>query len=88
VRSLYPLIPELIVDSWLALLAPRGTPPAVVRKANAAVNIELGAPEVLERMKILGFEPSPGTPEQLAEAFRADTKTYGELVRLTGASAD
>jgi len=39
-------------------------------------------------MKVLGFEASPGTPEQLAEAIRADTKTYAELVRLTGATAD
>ena len=80
--------PELVVDSWLALLAPRGTPGAIVRRINADMNAELAAPEVLERMKVLGFEPAPGTPEQLAEAIRADTKTYAELVRLTGASAD
>jgi tripartite-type tricarboxylate transporter receptor subunit TctC len=80
--------PDFEVDSWLALLAPRGTPAAVVRRINADMNAELAAPEVLERMKALGFEPSPGTPEQLAEAIRADAKTYAELVRLTGASAD
>jgi tripartite-type tricarboxylate transporter receptor subunit TctC len=80
--------PELIVDSWLALLAPRATPAALVRKLNTDLNRELAAPEILERMSSFGFEPSPGTPEQLAEAIRADTKTYGELVRLTGAKAD
>ncbi len=80
--------PAFEVDSWLALLAPRGTPASVVRKINAGVNSGLAAPEVLERMKVLGFEASPGTPEQLAEAIRADTKTYAELVRLTGATAD
>ena len=80
--------PEFEVDSWLALLAPHGTPPAVVRKINADLNAALAVPEVLERMKILGFEASPGTPEQLAEAIDADTKTYRDLVRLTGATAD
>jgi tripartite-type tricarboxylate transporter receptor subunit TctC len=60
----------------------------VVRRINADMNAQLAAPEVLERMKVLGFEPAPGTPEQLAEAIRADTKTYAELVRLTGATAD
>ena len=80
--------PELVVDSWLALLAPRGTPGAVVRRINADLNAELAAPEVLERLSTFGFEAAPGTPEQLAEAIRADTKTYAELVRLTGASAD
>jgi len=80
--------PELVVDSWLALLAPRRTPGAIVRRINADMNAELAAPEVLERMSAFGFEPAPGTPEQLAEAIRADMKTYGELVRLTGASAE
>jgi tripartite-type tricarboxylate transporter receptor subunit TctC len=80
--------PDLVVDSWLALLAPRGTPDAVVRRINADMNAVLAAPEVLERLNVFGFEASPGMPEQLAEAIRADTKTYGELVRLTGASAD
>src|SRR4029077_7681919 len=80
--------PELVVDSWLALPAPRGTPGAIVRRINADMNAELAAAEVLERLSAFGFEPSPGTPEQLAEAIRADTKTYAERVRLTGASAD
>jgi tripartite-type tricarboxylate transporter receptor subunit TctC len=80
--------PDFEIDSWLALLAPRATPAAVVRKINADMNTQLAEPEVLERMKAMGFEASPGTPEQLAEAIRADTRTYAELVRLTGASAD
>jgi tripartite-type tricarboxylate transporter receptor subunit TctC len=80
--------PDFEVDSWLALLAPRATPPALVRRINADLNAALASPEVLERMKILGFEASPGTPEQLADAIQADTKTYAELVRLTGATAD
>jgi tripartite-type tricarboxylate transporter receptor subunit TctC len=76
------------VDSWLAVLAPRGTPPEIVRRINADLNKQLADPEILERLKILGFEPSPGTPEQLANEIRMDTKTYGDLVRLTGATAD
>src|SRR5262249_11741941 len=77
--------PDFEVDSWLAPRARRGE---VGRKINADMNAQLAAPEVLERMKAMGFTASPGTPEQLAEAIRADTKTYAELVRLTGASAD
>jgi tripartite-type tricarboxylate transporter receptor subunit TctC len=76
------------VDSWLAVLAPRGTPRELVRRINADLNKLLADPDVLDRLKILGFEPSPGTPEQLAEEIRRDTKTYGDLVRLTGAKAD
>ncbi|HYS75695.1 MAG TPA: tripartite tricarboxylate transporter substrate binding protein [Burkholderiales bacterium] len=76
------------VDAWIAVLAPRGTPRELVRRINADLNKQLGDSDVLERLKILGFEPSPGTPEQLAEEIRRDTKTYGDLVRRTGATAD
>ena len=76
------------VEGWLALVVPRGTPPEAVRRINADVNRQLADPELLERMQAFGFEPAPGTPEQLAELFRADAKKYGELVRRSGASAD
>jgi len=76
------------VDSWLALLAPRGTPGALVRRIHAEVSRQLGDPDVLGRMQAFGFEPAPGTLEQLAELIRADTKKYGDLVRRVEATAD
>ena len=76
------------IDSWLALLAPRGTPPEVVRRINADVNGVLAEPEVLERMRALGFEAAPSTPEQLGELIRSDIRRYAEIVRRTGAKAD
>jgi tripartite-type tricarboxylate transporter receptor subunit TctC len=76
------------IDSWLALLAPRGTPPEIVRRINAEVNKQLADPEVLERMQFMGFEPAPSTPEQLGELIRSDIRRYAELVRRTGATAE
>jgi tripartite-type tricarboxylate transporter receptor subunit TctC len=78
----------LEVNSWLALLAPRGTPPEVVRKINGDVNKVLADPDMLAKMQTLGFEPFPLTREQLAELIRTDTAKYGDLVRRTGASID
>jgi tripartite-type tricarboxylate transporter receptor subunit TctC len=80
--------PDLVVDSWIGLLAPRGTPPEIVRTINAGVNRALGDPEVLDRLKTFGFEPAVVTPEQFAEVIRADQTKYAEIVRRTGASAD
>ncbi len=76
------------VGAWLAILAPRGTPPDVVRKINADVNKVLADPEILQQMRTLGFDPAPETPEQLAAEIRADAVKYGDLVRRTGATAD
>ena len=76
------------IDSWIGLVAPRGTPMEVVRKINADVNRALAQPDMLERMRIFGYEPSPVTPEEMTEIIRADTRKNAEIVRRTGASAD
>ena len=77
------------VGSWLALMAPRGTPPEVVRKINADVNKVLADPDVLQQMHdASASNAAPETPEQFADEIRADAKKYGELVRRTGATAD
>jgi tripartite-type tricarboxylate transporter receptor subunit TctC len=78
----------MTVDAWLAVVAPRGTPPEIVRKINADINRVLADPEVLQQLERFGFEGAPGTPEQLAEVIRADEKKYAELVRRTGATAE
>jgi tripartite-type tricarboxylate transporter receptor subunit TctC len=78
----------MVVDSWLAVVAPRGTPPETVRKINADINRQLADPEVLAQLERFGFEAAPGTPEQLADIFRADEKKFADLVRRTGATAD
>lgn len=80
--------PDLVVDSWIGLLAPRGTPAEIVRAINAGVNRALGEPEVLDRLKTFGFEPAVVTPEQFADVIRADQTKYADIVRRTGASAD
>jgi tripartite-type tricarboxylate transporter receptor subunit TctC len=80
--------PGMRVGSWLAILAPRGTPPEVVRKINADVNRALADPDVVTQLQNFGFDAAPETPEQMADEIRADAKKYAELVRRTGATAD
>jgi len=76
------------IDSWIGIVAPRGTPAEVVRKINADVNRLMADPEVLERMKLFGFEPAPMSPEEMAAVIKADTLKNAETVRRTGASAE
>jgi tripartite-type tricarboxylate transporter receptor subunit TctC len=80
--------PGMEVDAWLAVVAPRGTPPAIVRKINADINRALADPDVQRQLTQFGFEAAPGTPEQFAEVIRSDARKYSELVRRTGATAD
>jgi tripartite-type tricarboxylate transporter receptor subunit TctC len=80
--------PPMQVGSWLAVMAPRGTPPDVVRKINADINRVLADPEVVAQLANFGFDGASQTPEQLGDEIRADARKYAELVKRTGASAD
>jgi tripartite-type tricarboxylate transporter receptor subunit TctC len=55
--------PEMVVDSWLAVMAPRGTPPQVVQKINAAINAALADADVQQNLRTFGFEAAAGTPQ-------------------------
>ena len=78
----------LVVDSWIGLFAPRGTPPAIVQTLNAGVNQALATQQVLDRLKTFGFQGAPVTPDHFAEVIRTDQKRYAEIVRRTGATAN
>lgn len=80
--------PDMQVGAWLGIVAPRGTPPDVVRKINADVIRALAEPDVVKQLETFGFEASPQTPEQMGDEFAADAKKFAELVHRTGATAE
>src|SRR6185436_5177393 len=77
----------MVVDSWLALMAPRGTPDDVVRRINADVNRLLADPEIVEKLRAFGFDAAPGSPGDLAALIREESTRFAGLVRKTGAKA-
>ncbi len=77
-------IPGFEVTGWFGILAPAGTPPAIVDRLNRAVNDTLALPDVKERMSNLGVEPGGGSPQDFAHLIAEDTKRYGEAIRRLG----
>lgn len=71
-------------EYWLGLFAPAGTPKAEVDKLNAAVRRVLARPDVQERMRRIVFDPSPSSPDALAERVRANTATWEPVVKASG----
>src|SRR5258707_2015103 len=57
---------------WIGLLAPAGTPPAIVEKLSAAANDALNTDEVRTALKRQGTDPLGGTPKEFADFIRAD----------------
>jgi tripartite-type tricarboxylate transporter receptor subunit TctC len=76
--------PDFPSDILYGLLAPAGTPDAIVAKLNAAVNKALQSAEMRANLAKLGIEARAGTPQAFGAAMSDDMAKYDEIVRLTG----
>jgi tripartite-type tricarboxylate transporter receptor subunit TctC len=78
---------ELMI--WFGILAPAGTPRAIVQRLNAEIAAALASPEVRERLAQQGAEPVTGqTPEQFGAFIRREIARWAEVVRVSGAKVD
>src|SRR5690606_32893135 len=68
------------VVSWNALFAPAGTPPAVIKTLNAALQKVLVDPAVKKKMLDLGIEAKASTPEEIGARLRADIEKWGKVI--------
>jgi tripartite-type tricarboxylate transporter receptor subunit TctC len=80
--------PRVNVSLWYGLLAPAGTPPAVVTRLNRTVGSILGASDVVERLQAQGAEPMPGTPEAFGAFMRDEMAKWGPVVKEAGVKAE
>ena len=75
--------PGLVLDTWIGLAAPAGTPRDVVMKLNNAVQKALGG-GLRERFAEVGLDIAGGTPDQFAATIRNDMAVYARLVKESG----
>ncbi|MEA2866477.1 MAG: hypothetical protein QOE39_1192 [Bradyrhizobium sp.] len=61
---------------WIGLLAPAGTPPAIIDKLSGAANDALNTQEVRIALKRQGTDPLGGTPREFADFIRADIEKW------------
>ncbi len=81
-------VPGYDAAGWFAILAPAGTPPAVVARLNAEITHVLGQNELRELFAAAGLEPLPSTPEQLAQLIRTETTKWAKVIKDSGAKLD
>jgi tripartite-type tricarboxylate transporter receptor subunit TctC len=74
--------------TWVALMAPQGTPPAITNEINKAVAEALALPDVKERLATFGFFASPGSPQQVLDLMRSDKARYAEVLKRVKVSID
>lgn len=70
------------------LVAPAGTPPAIIDKLNNELNAALKDEEVRKRLAIEGAEPLPGTPEQYGQDIDREETQWAKVIKASGAKAE
>jgi tripartite-type tricarboxylate transporter receptor subunit TctC len=81
VPAIAEVLPGYVGDAWHGLLAPAGTPPAIVDRIAADTAKVLAMPELRERLAALGVEPVGTTPAEFAAIVRDDHRKWGKVIR-------
>jgi tripartite-type tricarboxylate transporter receptor subunit TctC len=87
----FPLVPDLptmtesgvegfMVTSFEGVVAPAGTPGAIVARLNAAINQSVANPDIQARFARLGIQPSTGSPQEFAAFFAAENRKWAAIV--------
>jgi tripartite-type tricarboxylate transporter receptor subunit TctC len=90
--EIFPDIPTFVeqgfagvtADNWAGVLAPAGTPSAVIAKLNAAMVAALHDPGLRERLRIAGTTPAPSSPEEFGQYLREEIVRWGSVIREKG----
>jgi tripartite-type tricarboxylate transporter receptor subunit TctC len=81
-------VPGYEANTWTGVIAPPGTPKAIVATLNAEINKALATPLLREKIAAIGAEPGGGTPEAFGALIRKDNAKWAAVVKRSGAKAD
>lgn len=81
-------MPQMNLSTWHGVWAPKGTPPAIVKKLNAEIARIVALPDVREKIRGLGGIPVGNTPEQFDAYQRAELEKWSRIVKESGAKVD
>jgi len=74
--------------SWIALLAPSGTPQAIVDQVGADIKEAVATPEVKEKLIAQGAVPQASTPRELQALIDTDRLRYSRIIREKNLKAE
>ena len=77
-------LPDYIASGWFAMLAPRGTPKAIIDKIHAELAAAIADPAVRERFLQQGAEPAAPTPAETAKFFADETEKWRKVITMGG----
>ncbi|MBL8346856.1 MAG: tripartite tricarboxylate transporter substrate binding protein [Rubrivivax sp.] len=80
-------VPDLEIYIWAALVAPAGTPDALVARLNAEFVKALNSQTIKDQWRAMDFDPLPSTPEEFTRFMQAESRRWAEAVKISGFKA-
>ena len=77
-------VTDFVVYHWYGMLAPAGTPPAVIKSLSMAIQKALQAPDVTKRFTELAINVASAGPDEFAKIIDADVKRWRDVVKNSG----
>lgn len=76
------------VQPWFGIVAPAGTPQAIVARLNTELAKVMGMPEVQERLASVGAQPATSTPQAFGQFIDAEVTRWAGVVKASGAKVE
>jgi len=76
------------VSSWQGVGAPRNTPPEIIDKLNAEINVALADPKIRARLADLGATVLVLSPADFGKFVAEETEKWAKVVKFSGAKVD
>ena len=80
-------VPDFFVGAWTVLLAPKGTPEAILRKVHNDMRIVLDDPEIKAKLALNGGYPRHMTPQELTAFVQNEQKTWRPILEQVAKDA-
>lgn len=88
VPSLSEFFPGMSATTWSGMVAPAGTPVAIVNKLSSAIGEIMNSPDIVKQLAASHTEALGSTPAELAQVMKQERERWGKVIRETGARAD
>ena len=77
-------LPGFVTSAWFCIVAPKGTPKAIVEKLNGAIVKALNEPDIKKKLNEIGAEPMPMAPKEFDALIAAEIKANLAIVKAAG----
>jgi tripartite-type tricarboxylate transporter receptor subunit TctC len=80
-------LPGFEVVGWYGLAVPAATPQAAIARLNGAANKALKSADLIKELRVQGYEPMGGTPEEATAWIRSEVARWSAVIRAAGIEA-